>query len=97
MLKQKSKKVIFLGQSVPVRALKELKKHYDSVKFITTFTICPDTGFLKDFIEEFQNDILIEDGVELIIYGRIIDNVELKNNSPKIKFFKNLNEIIEEV
>ena len=43
----KGYKVVYLGESMPIDNLKDLKKHYNSIVFLSYFTIQPETRLYK--------------------------------------------------
>jgi len=87
---------IYLGQSVPIDSLSLLTNLYDSITFITCFTVQPEKDKIEDYLIEFQNKLLINSNNNLLISGRM--TAMINNDSYlKIKSFKSTKEVLEQL
>lgn len=90
----KGYKTIFLGQSMPVSNLIDLKKYYDNLYFISYFTVSPTKDNLKDYIEEFSTTLVDEDtNVNLWILGRMVQHLQDHNLPEHIKTFNSIEQL----
>ncbi|GGG57853.1 MerR family transcriptional regulator [Croceivirga lutea] len=90
----KGYKTIFLGQSMPISNLIDLKKYYDNLFFISYFTVSPTKDNLKDYIEEFSTTLVdSESNVNLWILGRMVQHLEDINLPEHIKTFNSIEQL----
>ncbi|NKI33507.1 MerR family transcriptional regulator [Croceivirga thetidis] len=90
----KGYKTIFLGQSMPLESMIDLKKYYDNIHFVSYFTITPTKDNLQKYIKEFIKYLAPDSGSSLWILGRMIqflDEDKLPNN---IKTFNSIERLI---
>ena len=48
-------KSIYLGESMPIENLKDLKKHYNSIVFVSYLTVQPERDNLDDYIQKIKD------------------------------------------
>ena len=75
---------IYLGSSVPIESLLELKSYYKPITYITAFTIRPLKENLKSYLEKFNAQILSGTKDKLWVSGRLSEEVQAligKNDS----------------
>lgn len=63
---------IYLGQSVPLDALQDVKTYFPRLIYITAFTIYPADEHLKDYLHTISRDLLRKGKDELWVSGRKI-------------------------
>lgn len=87
-------KTIYLGESVPMESLKDLKKYFDNITYICYMTVEPEKANVNNYIKELKEQIL-DDSSELWLMGRMTEHVDQKNLNNKIRQFKTINELVE--
>ena len=90
-LLKKGYSTIYLGANLPIESLKYVVHQKPNITFISYFTIQPENGGLKTYLEEFQN-ISKESPCQLWMVGRKID-LDLKEKK-NIKFFPQIKSFI---
>ena len=91
-LVQRGKHSIYLGASVPMDNLLELKSLYDNVQFISYFTIQPELAEVDKYVETFDKTIL-DENTHLWLLGRNTQQLELDKNQKRIKIFEKIEDI----
>ncbi|AWG23102.1 MerR family transcriptional regulator [Flavobacterium faecale] len=88
--------VIYLGESMPIESLKDLKTHYKNIVFISYFTVQPVVDELEDYVNE-MNTQLLEDDSQLWLLGRMTQNLNREKLSSKITVFDSALELIQKL
>lgn len=86
-------KSIYLGESVPIDSLKDLKKHFDNITYVCYMTVEPTKLEVNDYIKELNTEIL-EESSNLWILGRMAAQIDQKNISNKTTVFKSIEELV---
>ncbi|WP_179334683.1 MerR family transcriptional regulator [Winogradskyella costae] len=84
---------IFLGQSIPITSLLELKNYYDNIIFVSYFTIKPEKENLLNYLNEFSDLILKSSNTNLWMLGRMLNSLEsdlIPNNMRVFNTIKSL-------
>lgn len=89
-------KTIYLGESIPIDSLKGLKKHFDSVVFVSYLTVQPERNTINDYVIE-MTDQLIDEDTQLWYIGRLTPFIEQENLSDKVLVFNTVSELIEKL
>ncbi len=87
-------KTIYLGESVPLSSIKDLKKHFDNITFICYATVEPSRSEINDYIKDVIKEVL-DDTSEFWLMGRMTEYVEKKNHSKNIIVINSIQEFIE--
>ncbi|WP_055448633.1 MerR family transcriptional regulator [Lacinutrix mariniflava] len=96
-LKRRGFHTIYLGASVPIDNLSNLKTLFKDITFITYFTVEPDNKEIYSYINDFNEKITNNKGVSLSILGyktHIIDKEKLPENISKFNSIEHLLESI---
>lgn len=88
---------IFLGQSVPMKDLKELLSYYKNITFISYFTVKPETANLLDYLIEFDRDILTSKTVDLWLLGRMLIEADLSKFPKSVKTFNSIKSLVKNI
>jgi len=87
-------KTIYLGESVPIDSLKDLKKYFDNITYVCYMTVEPEKSEINNYIKELKEEIL-DDTSELWLMGRMTEYVDPKHLNDNIKKYKSINELVE--
>jgi DNA-binding transcriptional MerR regulator len=69
-------KTIFLGESVPLENLKEMKTYFDKITFVTNLTVQPTKEELNGYIQKVTKEVLTNTNNELYILGRMAADID---------------------
>ena len=64
-------KTIFLGESVPISDLNDIKRYFSNITFVSYMTIEPTKEEVNNYITKFKTEILNDDTTEFWILGRM--------------------------
>jgi hypothetical protein len=86
-------KTIFLGESVPLESLKDVKKYFDNITFICYMTVEPNASLVNEYVKEIKKELLTDDS-NFWILGRMIENIDQKLQDEKLRTFSSLSDLI---
>jgi len=89
-------KTIYLGESVPMDSLKDLKKYFDNIVYICYMTVEPEKAAVNQYIKDLNEQIL-DDTSQLWLIGRMTQNVEQKNITGKISSFNSIIQLVDKL
>jgi methanogenic corrinoid protein MtbC1 len=89
-------KSIYLGESVPIESLTDLKKHFESIVFVSYLTVQPDKDAINDYVNEMIQQ-LQGDTIELWYIGRMVDFIDKNRFKDEIKIFYSIADLVEEI
>lgn len=87
-------KTIYLGESMPIENLKDLKKHFDSIVFVSYLTVQPERDILDSYIQR-MSDELLDDTTELWYLGRMVEFIKKEELSDRITIFNSITELVD--
>lgn len=87
-------KTIYLGESMPIENLKDLKKHFDTIVFISYLTVQPDKNVINEYVDQMITDLL-DDNTELWYIGRMVEFITTERISDKTLTFHSINELVD--
>jgi methanogenic corrinoid protein MtbC1 len=87
-------KTIYLGESVPIDSLKDMKKHFDNITYVCYMTVEPNKDEVNSYVKSLKQDILDETS-NLYLIGRMTENVDSKLITEKITTFNSIKELVE--
>ncbi|SFF26221.1 MerR family transcriptional regulator [Flavobacterium xueshanense] len=87
-------KTIYLGESMPIENLKDLKKHFDSIVFVSYLTVQPEKDILDSYIQK-MSDELLDDTTELWYIGRMVEFIKKEKVSERINVFNSITELVD--
>ena len=85
-------KTIYLGESVPIESLKDIKKFFDKVTYIAYMTVKPEKEELNDYLNELKSVVLDGTEDELWCIGRMTENIHKQKHSD-IKIFQSIQDL----
>ena len=86
-------KSIYLGESMPIENLKDLKRHYDAIVFVSYLTVQPERDSIDAYINEMTSQ-LVDENTELWFTGRQVEYIQKENLSDKISIFTSITELV---
>lgn len=89
-------RTIFLGESMPIDNLKDLKKNFDSIVYVSYLTVQPERDILDSYIQKMSEE-LIDDSTELWFIGRQTEFINRERLSDKITIFSSINELVSQI
>lgn len=89
-------KTIYLGESMPIENLKDLKKHFESIVFVSYLTIQPDKDSVNDYVNQMIHE-LMDVNTELWYVGRMTEFINKDGFSDKIKVFNSITDLVDEI
>jgi DNA-binding transcriptional MerR regulator len=92
----KGYKVIYLGESMPIDNLKELKKFYDSIVYVSYLTIQPEISLVNDYVAVMGSELL-GDQSEIWLVGRMTEHIDQNLIPIDVKVFNSISELVEMV
>ena len=87
-------KTIYLGESMPISNLKDLKKHFDSIIFVSYLTVQPERDILNGYIQKMAEELL-DENTELWFAGRLVEFINKEGLSDKISIFNSITELVD--
>ena len=87
-------KTIYLGESVPIESLIDLKKHFDNITFVCYMTVEPNKEEVSNYIHDITTKALDESS-HLWLIGRMVEHVEQNKISNKISMFHTIKELVD--
>ena len=85
---------IYLGESIPLDNLKDLKKYFNNVTFISYLTVEPNKEEINPYITAINDEVLNDDNTELWLLGRMVDFIDPKNISDKTRIFRSISDLV---
>jgi DNA-binding transcriptional MerR regulator len=92
----KGYKAVYLGESMPIENLKELKNYFSPIVYISYFTVQPDIESVDDYVDEMVEE-LMDDATQLWFIGRSAASIDPKKQSEKLRVFTSIQELVEKI
>lgn len=89
-------KTIYLGESVPVESLKDMKKYFDSIVYVSYLTVEPTKDAINNYIEEITTKI-IDENSRVCFLGRMVEFIDINNISDKISVYNSISDLVQEL
>jgi DNA-binding transcriptional MerR regulator len=86
-------KTIYLGESMPIDNLKDLKKHFPSIVFVSYLTVQPERDVLNQYVGKMAEELL-DENTELWYLGRLAEFIDREGLSDKISVFDSVAELV---
>jgi hypothetical protein len=81
---------------MPIINLKDLKKHFDSIFFVSYLTVQPERDILDEYIQKMADELL-DENTELWYTGRLVEFINKEGLSDKISIFNSISELVNEI
>lgn len=92
----KGYKVIYLGENMPTENLKDLKKHFDSIVFLSYFTVQPERSKVNEYVQIMSSELL-GDGSEVWLIGRMTEYIDQEAIVSDVKVFSSISDLVENI
>lgn len=89
-------KTIYLGESMPIENLKDLKKHFNDIVFVSYLTVQPERDSINEYVAKMTNE-LVDSNTELWFTGRLVEFIEKEGLSDKISIFNSISDLVKEI
>jgi DNA-binding transcriptional MerR regulator len=89
-------KVIYLGESMPIDNLKELKNHFNPIVYVSYLTVQPDRNNIDAYVSQMTEE-LIDEETELWFLGRMVEFIDKDKLNNKITLFNSIPELVQEL
>lgn len=89
-------KTIYLGESMPIENLADLKKHFKSIVFVSYLTVQPDKDSVNEYVNRMIQELMDED-TELWYVGRMTEFIKKDGFSDKIKVFGSITDLVDHI
>jgi len=83
---------IYLGESMPIHNLKDLKKHFSSIVYVSCLTVKPDRDEVNEYVQEMVNELL-DETTELWFTGRLVSCINSETLLKKVSVFNSMVEL----
>lgn len=84
---------IYLGESVPLDSLKDVKRYFDNIIYICYMTVEPNKSLINDYLSEIKKELLV-DGSEFWAIGRMVESIDPKIVNEKLSIFTDIKNIV---
>jgi DNA-binding transcriptional MerR regulator len=84
---------IYLGESIPIESLLDLKNAFEKITFVSYFTVEPNQEIIADYIDELNEKLIKDSDNEMLILGRMISHISEKNKYEKIHVYNSIEEL----
>ncbi|MEZ4859387.1 MAG: MerR family transcriptional regulator [Flavobacteriaceae bacterium] len=81
---------IYLGNNIPLESLKHLLKHYQSLTFLSYFTVKPDHESVHEYLQRFQTEIGLNNSINLWLMGLKVKDLTEKNVPKGVSIIQSL-------
>ena len=89
-------KTIYLGESVPIESLKDMKNYFDNIVYVSYLTVQPTKDNLNNYLDEITSEILGANS-QFWFLGRMTEYIDTKNFSDKISVFNSIDHLVNEL
>ena len=86
-------KSIYLGESVPLESLKDIKKYFDNIIYVSYLTVEPNKDLVNNYVNKINTEILDETS-ELWLLGRLVEFIDTTKLSPNTKIHHSISELV---
>lgn len=89
-------KTIYLGESVPVDSLMDMKKYFDNIVYVSYLTVEPNKDAINDYMTEITTKI-INSNTQVWLLGRMVEFIDTSNISDKISVYNSISDAVKEL
>jgi DNA-binding transcriptional MerR regulator len=89
-------KSVYLGESVPLESLMDMKKHFDNIVYVSYLTIEPTKDTIDGYVKEISEKVL-EGNAEIWFIGRMTEFIDTKKISSAISVFTSIADLVSKI
>lgn len=89
-------KTIYLGESVPIDSLMDMKTYFDNVTYVSYLTVQPTKDSINDYINEIAAKI-IDENAKVCLLGRMVEFINTNSISEKILVYHSIADFVQEL
>lgn len=89
-------KTIYLGESVPIDSLKDMKKYFDNIVYVSYLTVQPTKDAIDDYVKSILTEI-INANSEIWFLGRMTEFIDTKSLPETLTIFKSIEDLVKEL
>lgn len=93
----KGYRAIYLGESIPIINVKEIKNYFDNITFISYMTVAPEMKAVNSYIEEIKQEVLNDDSTRLLLFGRNTQFINQSLLGTNITIFETIGDFTEQL
>ena len=86
-------KSIYLGESIPLEGLKDIKKYFDNIIYVSYLTVEPNKDLVNDYVDKINTEIL-DEASELWLLGRLVEYIDVSKLSSNIRIHHSISELV---
>lgn len=86
-------RTIYLGQTIPLECLIDVRKYYDNITYLSYFTVSPPAEEVDQYIRDFQSTVNKDKSSKLWILGQQVKDKVISEADPEVKAFHSIEEI----
>ena len=87
-------KTIYLGESVPIDSLKDLKKYFDNIVYVSYLTVQPTRDAIADYLKEISAKI-IDANSQVWLLGRMTRFIDANQLPDNISVFDSISDMVQ--
>ncbi len=92
----KGYKTIYLGESMPIENLRDLKSHFDSIVFVSYLTVQPDKESVNDYVIQMKQE-LEDESTKLWYIGRMAEHINPSILSENMFIFNSIESLVDAI
>ena len=85
-------KTVYLGESVPLENLRDVKTYFSNITFITYTTVEPNNNEISEYVEELKKHVINDDETRLYLFGRNAQYLDTEILNPNIRVFNSISD-----
>lgn len=89
-------KTIYLGESVPIDSLKDMKQYFDNIIYISYLTVQPTKDVIDDYLKEIASEIM-DVNSKVWLLGRMTQFIDVKQLPKAVSVFNSISDLVSEL
>lgn len=87
-------KTIYLGESIPLESLIDVKKYFDTIVFISYLTVEPNKDEINAYIAKMNAEVVSDNHTQLWLLGRMVQFIDPKLIQPNTTLFNSIDGLV---